>query len=425
MSPVQSKNWLESNYNRNFKLLLKKYFLILASITFLAACTSKAPTDDRIILTWWQFWAEPYQKPVVRQLIDEFERLHPKVKIEMTELTWSSGHDKIVAAFAAGRAPDVVELGSDWVYEFASRRVLADVTSFATAIKNDFLGWESCQFDGRIYAFPWMLGSRAIFYNKDIVKNDSVRTWDDLLAEVIKAHRPELGIYGFGNTKNEPHQLYKKVLPFFWTNAGDVLSPDMDRSVINSNENVEAFDFYLQLCRFGLLESQKNLDDKFVEGRIGFVFSGGWLIKKINDQNHNLDYGVILFPQKSISKPSFSFYGGEYLAINSQTARTDIAVEFIRFLTDKNRSLKLCSVSKVTLPAAISIHNDTYFNANENERILADQLISSRPSPIHPQWVKIESVIEDEVEQAIYGRKTAKQALDSAHERIQALLERL
>lgn len=403
---------------------MKRTFLILAAITFLATCTSKAPTDDRVIITWWQFWAEPYQKPVVRQLIDEFEKLHPKVKIEMTELTWSSGHDKIVAAFAAGRAPDVIELGSDWVYEFASRGVLADVTSFATDIKNNFMGWESCQFDSRIYAFPWMLGSRAIFYNKDIVKNDSIHTWNNLLTEVTKAHRPELEIYGFGNTKKESHQLYKKILPFFWSNGGDVFSQDQERSVINSNENVESLNFYLQLCRFGLLESQKNLDDKFVEGRIGFVFSGGWLIKKINDQNPDLDYGIIRFPQKDISKPSFSFYGGEYLAINKQTTKTETAVEFIRFLTEKNHSLKLCSISKVTLPAAIAARNDTYFLTNEKERILADELMSSRPSPIHPQWVKIESVIEDEVEQAVYGRKTAKQALDSAHERIQAILEK-
>jgi multiple sugar transport system substrate-binding protein len=385
-------------------------------------CTSKTPADDRIVLTWWQFWAEPYQKPVVRRLIEEFEHLHPKIKIEMTELTWSSGHDKIVAAFAAGRAPDVIELGSDWVYEFASRGVLADVTSSASMIKNNFMGWESCQFNEKIYAFPWLLGSRAIFYNKDIVKNDSIRAWNVLLTEVTKAHRPDLGIYGFGNTKKEPHQLYKKILPFFWSNGGDVLSDDQTQSIINSTSNIEALDFYLQLCNYGLLESQKNLDDAFVQGRIGFIFSGGWLIKKINDQNPGLHYGIMPFPQNEPSKPAFSFYGGEYLAINKQSVKIESAIEFIRFLTERERALRLCAISKVTLPAAVSASNDTYFVHNRHEKLLAKQLTSSRPSPIHPQWVKIENVIEDEVEQALYNRKTAKQALDSAHERIQTII---
>ena len=403
---------------------MRNIFLILSAVIFLTSCASKAPPDDRIVLTWWQFWAEPYQKPVVRQLIDEFERLHPKVKIDMTELTWSSGHEKIVAAFAAGRAPDVVELGSDWVYEFASRGVLADVTPSANEVKKDFMGWESCQFNGKTYGFPWMLGSRAIFFNKDIVKNDSIRNWNDLLTEVKKAYRPEREIYGFGNTKKEPHQLYKKILPFFWSNGGDILSQDQTRSVINSNENIEALNFYLQLCQYGLLESQKNLDDKFVQGHIGFVFSGGWLIKKINDQNPDLNYGILQFPQKEISKPAFSFYGGEYLTINARSAISDTAIEFIRFLIDKKNTLMLSSISKVTLPAAISAVKDSYFIDNPYEGVLAKQLSSSRPSPIHPQWVKIENVIEDEVEQAVYGKKTAKLALESAHERIQSILQK-
>ncbi|MBL7995567.1 extracellular solute-binding protein [bacterium] len=358
----------------------------------------------------------------MKQLIDEFEKLHPRIKIEMTELTWSGGHDKIVAAFASGRAPDVLELGSDWVYEFASRGVLAEVSSEAIKIKNDFLGWESCQEGSQIFGFPWMLGSRVIFYNKDLVKNDSIRTWDEFLTEAKKVHQPERGTYGFGNTKKEPHQLYKKVLPFFWTNGGDVLSLDKKASVINSPENIEALEYYLELCKYGLLENQKNLDDKFVEGHIGFVFSGGWLIKKIIDQNPGLNYSVIMFPKNKNEKQPFSFLGGEYLVINKQSAKKDSAIEFIRFLTKKENALKLCSISKVTLPAAKSAGNDPYYEDKPIESILFEQLRLSRPSPIHSQWVKIEHVIEDELEYAIYKKKTAKQSLDDAHQRLQTIL---
>lgn len=401
---------------------MKTISVIATFCVFLNSCTSKQPIDDKTVLTWWQFWAEPYQKPIVRQLIAEFEELHPRIKIEMTELTWSSGHDKIVTAFASGRAPDVIELGSDWVYEFASRDVLADVSSTADLIKDDFLGWESCQQGSKVFGFPWMLGSRAIFYNKDLVQNDSIRTWDELLAEVKKVNQPERDIYGFGNTKKEPHQLYKKILPFFWSNGGDVLSQDRKSSVINSSENIEALEYYLALGNYGLLESQKNLDDKFVQGQIAFVFSGGWLIKKVNDQNPTLHYGVMMFPQNKPDKKSFSFFGGEYLVINKQSVKKDSAVMFIRFLMNKENALRLCTVSKVTLPAAKTAERDTYFTQSPFERVLFEQLKQSRPSPVHAHWVKIENVIEDEIEQAVYKKKTSKQSLDDAHERIQNIL---
>lgn len=401
---------------------MKRMFLLVTAIFFALSCSTKKPTEDKVILTWWQFWAEPYQKTIIRQLISEFEMLHPGIKIEMTELTWSSGHDKIAAAFASGRAPDVLELGSDWVYEFASRDVLADVSLMADSLKDQFLGWESCQIESKTFGFPWMLGSRVIFYNKELVKNDSIRSWSDLLLEVKKAHQPEHDIYGFGNTKKEPHQLYKKILPFFWSNGGDVLSPDKKYSVINSNENVEALEFYLKLCSRGLLESQKNLDDKFIEGRIGLVFSGGWLIKKINDQNPGMQYGVLLFPQSKPSLPSYSFFGGEYLVINKKSSKKEAAAAFIRFLIKKENAYKLCAISKVTLPAEEPDIDDPY-SANPIENILFEQLKSSKPSPIHPQWVAIENVIEEEIEQAVYLKKTAKESLDHAHQRIQAMLK--
>lgn len=400
-----------------------KSILCIATLCIISiSCSAKLPTEDRTVITWWQFWAEPYQKPIVRELINEFEELHPRIKIEMTELTWSGGHDKIVASFASGRAPDMLELGSDWIYEFASRDVLADVSSEATKIKDDFLGWESCQDDSQTFGFPWMLGSRVIFYNKQLVANDSIHTWDELLAAVKKAHNPDHDIYGFGNTKKEPHQLYKKILPFFWSNGGDVLSPDKKTSVINSKENIEALEYYLKLCEYGLLESQKNLDDKFAQGHIGFVFSGGWLIKKIADQNPGLNYGAIMFPQSKKDQRSFSFFGGEYLVINKQSTKKDSAVEFIRFLMKKENALKLCDVSKVTLPASKALDNDSYYEGKPIEKILFEQLQTSRPSPIHSHWIKIETVIEDEIEYAIYKKKTAKQALDDAHKRLQLIL---
>ncbi len=340
----------------------------------------------------------------------------------MTELTWSSGHDKIAAAFAAGRAPDVLELGSDWVYEFASRNTLSDITNESIPFRDRYLGWESCTVDGRIYGIPWMLGTRAIFYNKSLVTHDSIRSLAELTEAVKRVHHPEQGIYGFGNTKKEPHQLYKKILPFFWSFGGSILSHDGDSCFIDSEENVRALNAYLQLCQYGLLESQKNLDDEFVKGNIGFVFSGGWLIKRIHDQNPALKYGIILFPQCDSSHNPYSFYGGEYLVINNTSARKTLAMDFIRFLVSKENALKLASVSKVTLPAERMSENDPYFINNPMEKILWNQLVSSKPSPLHPQWVKIENIIEEEVEQAVYGKKDAQDALRNAQLRIQKLL---
>jgi multiple sugar transport system substrate-binding protein len=400
--------------------VFKVFFLIL----FMNACSPKNTSSEKITLTWWQFWAEPYQKPIVQELIREFEKQNPNVRIEMTELTWSTGHDKIAAAFAADRAPDVLELGSDWVYEFASRNVLADVSVFADSIQPDFLGWELCRIGKSTYGFPWMLGTRAFFYNKDLARSAAPpETWNQLLDAVRKAHNPDQGIYGFGNTKREPHQLYKKLLPFFWSNHGQILSGDGKKALINSGQNVEALQFYLTLCDYGLLESQKILDDKFAEGKIGFVLSGGWLIKKIQDQNPALHYGVMLMPGVDSVQRGTSFLGGEYLVISKNSQRITAATRFIRFMMRKENAMKLCRVSKVTTPADKTGIDDPYYSDNPNDKILYQQLHYAESPPLHPRWTEIENIIEDEVEEAVYKNKSCRKALDDANVRIQNIID--
>lgn len=388
---------------------------------FLLALSCGRPQEAQT-LRWWHFWAEPYQKPVVQELIREFESQHKGVTIEASELTWQSGHDKIATAFAANRAPDVVELGSDWIYEFASRSVLRDVTQETDALLASHDGWALSTLNGRRYAYPWLLGTRALFVNRRLVPDaDSIRTWPQLLRAVQSAHRPEEERYGFGSTKREPHQLYKKFLPFFWTAGGDVVDSSGAVSV-QSEANLRALNFYLELCKHGLLESQKILDERFTEGRIGVVISGGWLLRKIELQNPSLDYAVISFPGESEQDRGISFFGGQYLAVNAQSERSAVAQEFIRFLLGKDRAMRLSVLSRVTVPSDRSAAADSFFVEHPGDRVLLEQLRHARPSPLHPQWPAIERILEDEVEQALYGKKTSADCLRDADERIRKIL---
>ncbi|MEW5875925.1 MAG: extracellular solute-binding protein, partial [Candidatus Zixiibacteriota bacterium] len=72
-------------------------------------------SDGRKVIHFWQFWTEPRVKAVLDKAIAEFETENPEYKVEVTDLTWNDGHQKIVAAFAGGKAPDLLELGSDWI----------------------------------------------------------------------------------------------------------------------------------------------------------------------------------------------------------------------------------------------------------------------------------------------------------------------
>ena len=97
--------------------------------------------DATTTLQWWQFWTDPSIKPTILTMVEEFERQHPDIDIEVVDLTWANGHEKIVLAFASGRAPDIVELGSDWIAQFAENGHLADWADCMPDDSNEFEGW--------------------------------------------------------------------------------------------------------------------------------------------------------------------------------------------------------------------------------------------------------------------------------------------
>ena len=93
-------------------------------------------------ITWWQFWTDPAVKPVINEMVADFERANPEIEVKLTDLTWANGHEKIVIAFSSGRGPDVVELGSDWIAQFADAGQLLDISSEIKADSSNFQGWE-------------------------------------------------------------------------------------------------------------------------------------------------------------------------------------------------------------------------------------------------------------------------------------------
>jgi len=300
--------------------------LLIGSLLFLECGESQKEITGEATLQFWQFWTDPEVKPAVEELIKEFENENPDIKVRLTDLTWSDGHEKIVVAFSSNTAPDVLELGSDWVPEFSSQGVLLDVTDIAERIKSNYLMWDPVTYHQRIYGFPWILDTRLIFYNKDLMEGVGLdpekppETWDELLqyCEKINALKPEA--YGFGANSFERHRLYKKFLPFFWSNGGRILSDDQKECLVNSREGKEALRFYKKLTDQGLIDTQRMLDEKFKNNQIGFLVSGGWLLHDIRKNNPELNFGICLVPKPEKDKGrNASFAGGEYLVINQKT----------------------------------------------------------------------------------------------------------
>ena len=399
--------------------------LPLALLLALAGCGGGGKgAGGKEVVVFWQFFPAEQIGPV----LEEFRKQNPDVEVRMEQLTWQSGLEKITAATAAGNVPDLCELGSTWFPRFAAQGALVDWTDSTAAMAKDMMLSDMTRVKGRSYGLPWAVGTRALFWNKTLFARAGLDTsrapenWDELLAAAKKVNKLGGGIAGYGANAGERYVLFKKFMPYAWGNGGQLLTDDGTASAFNSPENVQALEFYLALAKAGRVDRQDQLDEAFMQGKLGAQISGAWLFRKIPKQAPDLAYGVALVPHPVGDRGTHaSFAGGEILCSFKASKNPSGALRLARFLASRDAALMLARANQSVQPAARGAATDAYYQERPKERILLDQLALAVPTPNHPAWLDMESAIEDEVEKALYGKTTAAQAIQAASDRIDAL----
>jgi multiple sugar transport system substrate-binding protein len=393
-----------------------------------AACgKGRDGSAGSVTVTFWQFWPAE----TVRPLIAAFEAANPGIRVEMQQLTWQSGLEKITAATAAGQPPDLCELGTTWFAKFAANGALADLTADTEAMRSQYLMWDACTYDGKVYALPWVTGTRVLFTNRELARAAGLdpdrppETWEELLAFARALHRPQDQVYGYGLNAGERYIQFKKFMPFAWGNGGDVLSADHTRCTFAEAPVVEALDFYLRLEPHSLLEKQEVLDQAFKDGRLGAMISGAWLLKTIPRDAPALDFGVALVPRPAIDRGfSASFGGGELLAVFARSPHREAALKLAKFLAEAPQAMAIARAEQSVLPAALTAGDDPFFVENPKQAVFLKQLETAVFPPNLEAWVEIEDVVDAALEKAVFGKEAPRDALSEACRRIDELLAR-
>ncbi len=397
----------------------------LAVTALLSSCGGREKGAH--VVTFWQFWPERHIAPILR----EFESANPGIRVQMQQLTWGSGFEKIVAAAAAGDPPDLCELGSTWVPRFASEGAILDVTEKTDGIRGDYRMWEIAKHRDRVYGWPWVLGTRALFFNVDLFERAGLEpdsppeTWSQMRKAARLIDSLGEGVYGFGLNAGERYVTYKKFMAFAWGNGGGILSDDLRESVFDSPRNREALRFYVDLVPYSLIERQDIIDQAFKDGRLGMMISGGWNLKRIPEEAPSLDYGVALVPRPDGSDGVHaSFGGGEVLVIFAGSEKAELAARLAQFLISPENAVALCREVRSVQPAFINAESDPFYASHPHDLTFVRQLETAVSPPGVPEWMEMEEIIDEAVEEAIHGRASPEVALGEADRRLNAALSR-
>jgi len=400
--------------------------LLAAALLLLGGgCAKKGGVKTTVV--FWQF--SPLA--AIDSVVARFEAENPGIDVQVEQLTWQSGREKIVAAVAAGRPPDLCELGSTFLPGLVADSTLLDLTDQTADLRGTLVGWETASAHGRSYGIPWMIGTRALFVNLDLLRRAGLdpkkppATWAELLQASRRIAERVPDAKGFGMNAGEREILFKKVMPFAWGNGGDILDSTLTKSVMANPENVEALRFYLSLKPYSLLDRQEMHDQAFAKGRLGFVISGPWLVRSLAKTAPDLPFSVELMPRPAPNRGTHaSFAGAEVLGIFRGAKRKAEAIRLARFLVRPENTMPVFVATGNAFPAAVSAEADSYFASHPMDRVFLNQLKTAVAPPLHPRWVEIEEIVNGELEQAIHGSKTPEAALRSADARIAEVLAR-
>ncbi|HWN67257.1 MAG TPA: extracellular solute-binding protein, partial [Haliangium sp.] len=166
---------------------------------WIAACADPSPRE-----TVLELWAMGREGEVVTELVPEFERMYPGIRVKVQQLPWTAAHEKLLTAFVGDATPDVAQLGNTWIPEFAALGVLAGLeplVASSTVVQEDdyFPGiWDTNRFDDRLYGVPWYIDTRLLFYRRDILAAAgfaapprSWTEWMDMLAAIKQRVGPD------------------------------------------------------------------------------------------------------------------------------------------------------------------------------------------------------------------------------------------
>ncbi|MFH8753173.1 ABC transporter substrate-binding protein [Streptomyces rimosus] len=146
-----------------------------------------------------RFQSLAWQKESVdanKQLVAEWNRLHPDIPVQYVQGAWPTVHDQLLTSFEGGEAPDIIHDASDDLADFAYGGYLADLTGLLPRRLKDGIparGWESGTFGGRVYGIPFLQEPRVLIADGVKLRRSGVRvptadapwTWEEF-GEVAK-----------------------------------------------------------------------------------------------------------------------------------------------------------------------------------------------------------------------------------------------
>jgi multiple sugar transport system substrate-binding protein len=380
------------------------------------------------------FWAMGKEAEVVAELVRDFEREHPDIRVEVQAVPMTAAHEKLLTAYAAGALPDICQLGNTWIPEFAMLGALeplqARVDASPVIDQGDYFAgiWDTNVVDGVLYGVPWYVDTRLLFYRKDILSAagferppETWAEWEAAMAAIKRVVGPDR--YAILLPVNEFEQQLSLALQ-----QDDPLLRDGDRyGNFRSPGFRRALAFYARMFEQGwappVSETEiSNVWDEFFRGYYAFYLSGPWNIREFRRrQPPGMEDAWGTMPLPGPDGPGAGIAGGASLVLFRSSPRKDAAWKLVEYLSRPGVQERFHALIG-NLPPRRSTWERPGLRDDTLAKAFRSQLERVRPVPKVMEWERIAQEMRLATERVVRGGVPQEQALAGLDAKVDAVL---
>ncbi len=430
---------------------------LLAAGIVLAVCLAPFPSaaQQRVQVEFWHGLSQP-EGGMLEKVVADFNASQTKYDVKAT---FKGGYPETmvaaIAAFRAGTAPHIVqmfEVGTATmmaakgaikpVYELMrDAGVPFDPKAYVPAVR----GYYSTS-DGRMLSMPFNSSTPITWYNKDAFKKAGLdptkppRTWEETREAAKKIRAANAAACGFTMswptwTQYENFSAIHDVPLATKANGMDGLDTELK---INSPLHVKHLQTLMDMHKEGTFKyggRDGAGNSLFTKGECAMIHASSGMRARVVSEA-KFDFGVAMLPyyKGTPGAPKNSIIGGASFWVMTGPKRTadeyKAVAEFFGYLGRPEVDAKWhidTGYVPITMAGFALVSGQGYYVKNPGTDLPFRQLTLTEPTENSRglrlgNMPEIRVIIQEEMEKAFQGQETAKQAVDNAVQRGNAVL---
>jgi multiple sugar transport system substrate-binding protein len=373
------------------------------------------------------------------QVATEFMAANPNIKVEMTFVPYEQVHDKFVTGMAATPpAYDVVMVDVIWYDEFIKAGYLADVTAKTSPNMRQNIfptAWNVVTRGGKAYGAPWLLDTKYLYYNKDMLAqagfNAPPKTWEELLTQAKAVKDKGLVEYPIVWSWAQAEASICDFTALLYGNGGKFLD-DSGKPAFNDDKGVAVLTWMKKTLDDGLsnpaspTDLENNVLDVFNQGKAAFALNWLFMYDTSNfDTSQSTVTGKVgittvpVFQNMAGTSKSESVDGSTGFSVAATSPNIDAAWQYLMYLTSEPVQMKYSSNMLPVWATAYQGDNLAKLEAATKGGAVTvpafeEQFKYAVLRPNIPYYQEGSTALQLALQQALTGQKTPKDALDAA-----------